>query len=66
MKRNFDKKAKQNDFQQGKLVLKLDARHEDKGKHGKFDYLWKSPYQIAENRENNSYVLQKESGDFPM
>ena len=49
VKRNFDRKAKPNDFQQGNLVLKWDARHEDKGKHGKFDHMWKGPYQILEN-----------------
>jgi hypothetical protein len=44
VKRNFDRKAKPNDFQQGDLVLKWGAQHEDKGKHGKFDHLWKGPY----------------------
>ena len=39
VKKNFDIKAKPNDFQQGDLVLKWDAWHEDKGKHGKFDHL---------------------------
>ena len=43
----FDKKAKPNNFQQGDLVLKWDARHEDKGKHGKFEQLWKGPYHIS-------------------
>ena len=36
VKKIFDGKAKPDDFQQGDLVLKWDARHEDKGKHGKF------------------------------
>ena len=49
VKRNFDRKSKPIDFQQGNLVLKWDARHEDKGKHGKFGHLWKVPYHIAEN-----------------
>jgi hypothetical protein len=43
--------------------LKWDARHEDKGKHGKFDHLWKGPYLIAENHGNNSYSLQEFDGD---
>ena len=30
VKKSFDKKAKPDDFQQGDLVLKWDARHEDK------------------------------------
>ena len=42
VKKIFDRKAKPDDFQQGDLVLKWDARHEDKGKHGKFEYLWKA------------------------
>ena len=47
MKKIFDRRAKPDDFQQGDLVLKWDARYEDKGKHGKFDHLWKVPYEIA-------------------
>ena len=39
MKKVFDRKAKLDDFSQGYLVLKWDARHEDKGKHGKFDHV---------------------------
>ena len=49
VKRSFDMKAKPDDFQQGDLVLKWDAWHEDKGKHGKFKHLWKGLYQIVEN-----------------
>ena len=60
---NFDRKAKLDDFQQGYLVLKWDARHEDKGKHGKFKHLWKVPYQVIDNRGNNSYVLQDTNGN---
>ena len=66
VKKSFDRKAKPNDFQQDDLVLKWNAWHEDKGKNGKFEHLWKGPYQIAENRGNNSYVLQEANGDsFP-
>ena len=39
----FDKRAKVDCFNLGDLVLKWDARHEDKGKHGKYDELWKVP-----------------------
>ena len=63
MKKIFDRKAKPNDFYQGDLVLKWDARHEDKGKHGKFDHLWKGCYLISENHRNNSYSLQGFDGD---
>ena len=63
MKKIFDRKVKPDDFQQGHLVLKWDARHEDKGKHGKFDHLWKGPYLILEDHGNNSYTLQGFDGD---
>ena len=63
VKKIFDRKEKPNDFQQGDLVLKWDARHEDKGKHGKFEQLWKGPYQISEDHGNNSYSLQGINGD---
>ena len=64
VKRSFDRKAKLDDFQQGDLVLKWDAWHEDKGKNGKFNHLWKGPYQIVENQEENYYVLQEANGNF--
>ena len=41
MKKTFDRKIKVGDFQLGDSVLKWDVRFEDKGKHGKFDHLWK-------------------------
>ena len=40
MKKIFYKKVKIDDFQLGDLVLKWEARIEDKGKHGKFDHIW--------------------------
>lgn len=42
----FDKRIKNDDFKADDLVLKWDTRYEDKGKHGKFDYLWQGPYKI--------------------
>ena len=47
MKWVFDKRVKAYDFNIGYLVLKWDARYEDKGKHGKFDNLWKGPYKVS-------------------
>ena len=38
----FDKKGKPDDFQQGDLVLKWDARHEDKDRHGKLNICGKA------------------------
>ena len=57
MKNTFDRKIKKDDFHLQDLVLKWDARIEDKGKHGKLDHLWKGPYQIVAYNENNAYTL---------
>ena len=35
----FDKKIKKNEFKVNDMVLRWDARWEEKGKHGKFDHL---------------------------
>ena len=63
MKDIFDRKVKKNDFHIDDLVLKWDARIEDKVKHGKFDHLWKDPYQIAAYSGNNTYILKEVNGD---
>ena len=39
IKNRFDKKIKDNTFSIGDMVLRWDARKEQKGKHGKFDNL---------------------------
>jgi len=44
--------------------LKWDAVHEDKGKHGKFDHLWKGPYKVAALRGKNAYMLEELEGGF--
>ena len=46
IKKIFDKRTKEDDFAIGDKVLKWDSRREEKGKHGKFDFLWKGPYVI--------------------
>jgi len=56
-------RTKVDDFKLGDLVLKWDARNEDKGKHGKFDHLWLEPFEIATYRESNAYILQEINGD---
>ena len=43
IKKIYDKKTKAEKFQLDDVVLKWDERNEDKGKHGKFDNLWKGP-----------------------
>jgi len=47
IKRIYDRKAKVDTFQLDDVVLKWDARNEEKGKHGKFENLWKGPFKIA-------------------
>lgn len=63
MKKFFDRKVKIDDFQLGNLVLKWDARFEDKGKHGKFDHLWQGPYTISAFSSENAYFLQDSNGN---
>ena len=53
MKNLFDRRTKADDFQINDLVLKWDARIEDKGKHSKFENLWKGPYKVATYHGNN-------------
>jgi hypothetical protein len=60
IKKIFDKRTKEDDFELGDLVLRWDARNEDKGKHGKFDSLWRGPYMIQAFRGNNAFLLLSE------
>eukprot|EP00253_Pinus_taeda_P008689 PITA_08689 len=62
MKALFDRRARERDFNEGDLVLRWDARREEKGKHGKFDKLWFGPLAIAEVKGNNTFVLQNLEG----
>ena len=62
VKRAFDKKIKEVTFQINDKVLKWEARIEEKGKHGKFENLWKGPYQISAFHGNNAYILQEIDG----
>ena len=57
IKKIFDRRTKENDFQIGDKFLKWDSRREDKGKHGKFENLWKGPYIIHSVRGNNAFFL---------
>ena len=63
IKKIYDKKAKADEFQIDDVVLRWDARNEDKGKHGKFDNLWKGPYKIAAYRGPNAFLLKEMNGD---
>ena len=62
IKKIFDRRTKENYFQIGDKVLKWDSRREDKGKHGKFENLWKGPYIIHSVRGNNTFFLQELDG----
>ena len=44
------------------VVFLWDATHEEKGKHGNFDHLWKGPYRVASFRGKNAYVLEEMQG----
>ena len=44
------------------LVLKWDVIREEKGKHGKFDNLWKGPYLISDVKTNNTFSLDEMDG----
>jgi len=47
-------------------VLKWDARNEEKGKHDKFENLWKGSYKIAAHWGQNAFLLQELNGkDYP-
>ena len=58
VKRWFKKMAKVKEFQILDLVLCWDKAYEKKGKHDKFDNLWKSPYQISEILGDNAFNLK--------
>ena len=63
IKDRFDKKVKKDLFTVGDLVLRWDARKDEKGKHGKFDNLWIGPFSIMKILGNNTFVLQNLRGE---
>ena len=44
-------------------MLKWDARNDEKGKHGKFENLWKGPFKIATYRGQNAFLLKEMKGE---
>eukprot|EP00253_Pinus_taeda_P008087 PITA_08087 len=58
LKKDFDRRTKAEDFNMGDKVLKWDSRRENKGKHGKFDSLWRGPFIIQAVQGNNTYFLK--------
>ena len=63
IKERFDKRIKENTFSYGDMVLRWDARKEQKGKHGKFDSLWFGPFIVLKILENNTFILQTLEGE---
>ena len=63
VKNMFDRNIKENTFIEGEMVLRWDARKEQKGKHGKFDNLWFGPFLISKVLENNTFILQSLEGE---
>ena len=47
---------------QPNLDKMLVSRREDKGKHGKFDFLWRGPFIIQAMQGNNTYFLKSLDG----
>ena len=58
----FGRRTKAEDFFIGNKVLRWDLGREDKGKHGKFDFLWKGPFVIQAVQGYNTYFLKSLDG----
>ena len=63
IKKIYDQKAKVDKFQIEDIVLKWDAQNEDKGKHRKFENLWKGPFRIATYWGQNDFLLKEMDGE---
>ena len=63
IKKIYDIKAKTDKFQLDDVVLKWDARNEEKGKHDKFENLCKGPFKIATYRGQNAFLLKEMNGE---
>ena len=62
IKKTFERKIKEEKFQIQDVVLKCEARIEEKGKHGKFQNIWKGPFRVAAFHGSNTYILQEMNG----
>jgi len=62
LKKMFDKRTKAEDLFIGDKVLRWDSKRKDKGKHGKFDFLWKGLFVIQVVHGNNTYFLKSLDG----
>ena len=59
IKKAFDKKVKEENFQIQDVVLRWEARIEEKGKHGKFENIWKGPFKVVAFHGNNTYINRR-------
>ena len=60
IKKLFDKRTKASDFNIGEKFLKWDSRREYKGKHGKFENLWKGPYLSQSAIGKNAFFFARD------
>ena len=63
IKKIYDRKLKAVKFQVDDVVLKWDARNEEKGKHRKFENIWKGPFNIVAYRGQNDFLLKEMNGE---
>ena len=64
IKKVYARNTKADDFKIGDVFLRWDAQNEDKGKHSKFENLWKGPYTILDSRGKNGYLLAEINGKY--
>eukprot|EP00253_Pinus_taeda_P026396 PITA_26396 len=63
MKKIYDRKAKADKFHLDDVVLKWEARNEEKGKHGKLANLWKGPFKVGAYQGQNAFLLKEMNGE---
>jgi hypothetical protein len=56
-KQHFTRRTKKDIFKTRDLVLRWDAKREEKPKHGKFDNLWFGPFKIAKIYEQQHFCF---------
>ena len=64
MKELFDINARERNFKKGDLVIRWNKMREDKGNHAKFEKLWFGPFNIAEVKGNNTFIVQNLEGEY--
>lgn len=62
IKKIYEHKTTEDNFNLGDTIRHLDARNEEKGKHGKFENMWKGPYIISTFRGKKTYLLEEMNG----